>query len=210
MYGRFGKGGGTGIKPEKKFHDTILAATTISGTGTTMQNGTTDMIELVRGTGENERNGSRIRIKSIHGRIRLMLPHEDGVTTGAASFDQVRIMVGIDKQANGAAATMAQILEESVAINQFRNIENVHRFVMLYDRSFTFNATGFTGMTTTTIDTPAVMKFIAINLQVNIPIYYDGALGAVSEIRSHNIFAFAISLNGRPTMICHWRIRYYG
>lgn len=206
--GYTGRFGGP-LKPEKKFLDTALAAATISATGTNMANGTTEIIEIVQGTGENERNGSRVRIQSLHGRIFLTLPG----LTGAGGEEQnthdiVRIMIGIDKQCNGAVISVGDLLE-GTDIHTFRNIENLHRFKWLYDVTHQMN-TICAGGNGTAIETCASQMYISINLPMNVPIYYDGATGAVAEIRSHNIFAFAISESGRAKMQNSWRVRYYG
>lgn len=200
--GRFKNGGG--IPVEKKFLDTSLATTTVASTGTSME-GAVALIEIVRGTGENERNGSRVRIKSVHAKITLTMSSATSATT---TSDIVRIMIGIDKQANAAVCTVGDLLE-STAIDSFRNIENLHRFVWMYDKYHKLNVHGL-GSNGTTHITGRNFKSVRINLKCNVPIYYDGGTGAVGEIRSHNLWAFAISEAGTIKMDNKWRIRYYG
>ncbi len=202
--GRFSK---STLKPEKKFLDTNLGSTTIASTGTSMQNATTDIIEIVNGTGENERNGSRVRLKSLHLRSIITL---DATTTTAGTFEFVRILIGIDKQANKAAVALSAILEGSSAdIHNFRDMENLHRFIFLYDKTFCMNTTAF-GSNGTTHAGGIKCKYVNINLTMNVPIYYTGSTGAVTEIASHNLWAFAISESGRAKMINFWRVRFYG
>ena len=202
--GRFSR---STLVPEKKFLDTTLASTAIGTSGTDMANATTGLIEIVRGTGENERNGSRVRIKSLHGKIRLIF---GSTTTIALMTNQCRVIIGIDKQANGAAISNIGDVLEASNVESFRNIENIHRFVILYDKTFTYSSSGIGGGSTTLGFSPDQTKFLRINLNMNIPIYYDGATGDVSEIRSHNLFAYAVALRTGITMVNNWRIRYYG
>lgn len=209
--GRFGKNGGGMIRPERKFFDTALASTTVSTTGTTMQGATTaELTAIINGTGENERNGSRIRLVGIHGRIQLNLPSIVNDTTLDATYGRIRIMIGIDKQSNGAHAAMTDILE-SAGVDAFRNIENIHRFLFLYDKNFIINTQASPdGATANLWDTHEKIRFFQINLRLNMPMYFDGTTGQKAEVRSHQIFMFAISQAGRIKMTNKWRVRYYG
>ncbi len=204
---RFGGSRGGMLRPEKKFFDTKLASTAISVNGTTMQGATnSELTAIINGTGENQRTGSRIRLKSIHGRVRIVQQSETVKTT---VYNQVRIVIGIDKQANGAHAAFTDLLEANT-LHEFRNIENIHRFIFLYDKTFSFGSSGIGGGSSTVFMSVDQQKFININLRLNMPMYFDGATGQKAEVRSHQIFMYAVSLRAGATMINSWRIRYYG
>ncbi len=209
--GRFGRNGGGMLRPEKKFFDTSVAATAMADTGTTLQGTTTtELTAIINGTGENERNGSRIRLMAIHGRMQIKLPLLNGVTTLGTCNEQLRIMIGIDKQANGAHAAVTDLLETAF-IHSFRNIENNHRFIWLYDRMIIINqqVTG-NGASDNLFDGAEKIIYKSINLKLNMPMYFDGSTGQKGEVRSHQIFMFGISARGLVTVQTGWRVRYYG
>ncbi len=200
------------LRPEKKFRDTALTTTVVGTSGTTMQGATTDeLTAIINGTGENERNGSRVRLMAIHGRLQFHFPDVNAAALLDKTDDHVRIMIGIDKQANKAHATLVQILESGF-IHAFRNIENIHRFIFLYDKTFVMNNTTVAGngATDDKFDIGSKVKYLAINLRLNMPMYFDGTTGQKGEVTSHQIFMFAISARGTITMNNNWRIRYYG
>ena len=195
-FGRF-----KGPMAEKKYKDTTLALTTIANTGTSLQNATTNITEILNGTGESERTGHRVRVMSLQANMLLVLP----AGTTANDSDEVRIIIVVDKQANGALATLTHILE-TVGYQAFRNIENGNRFVWLYNKTFSMNPPAM-GTATSSSER---FKHLKVFFKLAMPMYFDGLLGETGEVRSHQILAFAITRDGRVQMQVQWRIRFYG
>lgn len=81
---------------------------------------------LVPGTGATQRIGQKIVIKSIEVRLRIYVDPNAGVR------QLVRWMVVMDRQANGAAPTLAQILNVNTPFG-LRNLENRKRFKIILD-----------------------------------------------------------------------------
>lgn len=105
---------------EKKFKDTSLAAVAFTTTGVmTLLNG------LVPGSDANQRIGRRINVLSLLLRLYIQ--------PGATPTDGVcRAMVVVDKQANGAAPVIGDILTSGTSVNP-NNLNNRGRFVTLLD-----------------------------------------------------------------------------
>lgn len=184
---------------ELKFlDDELVAKATIPTTGAII---TETFNHIAQGTGESQRIGRKATLTSIHlkGYIRLeAATHEDNST------DRVRVMVVQDKQANGAAATVAQVLE-SQDINSFRNLENTSRFHVLYDKTSALNSSA-----SISTYTGAMSRSLAINIRRNIDIEYSGTSGAIAEQRSNNVFLIAISESGNSSIFYHTRTRFRG
>lgn len=97
---------------------------------------TTGAVTLVngcaRGDDINERTGRKITMRSIQ------LKFEAVVTATTGIDNTCRVMLVYDKQTNGAAPTIANILATSNPA-ALRNLENRSRFVCLFDRFFHLN-----------------------------------------------------------------------
>ena len=96
---------------EKKFFDVAKTATTVANTGTILSSS----IHLVdAGTGINQMLGRKIVITSINIKGRITLVSATNATLGSLlSADIFRIFITLDKQANGAATTVASMLNRS-------------------------------------------------------------------------------------------------
>lgn len=190
-YGRYPPLGST----ELKFHDTTPAIT-VPNTGSIVSN---SLIAIAAGTGESQRIGRKITVRSINLRF-------TGVLTSSAvpaqTDDGLRVVLYHDKQANGAAATVTDILETAAYLS-FNNLSNKNRFRILMDK---------------TVDISATAAFSAASLQhgktkswymkCNIPVEYSSVTGALSEIRSNNLGILVISDNGQVDFNSQVRIRY--
>ncbi len=104
----------------------------------------------------------------------------------------VRIMFGIDKQANGAAPDASMVFDETniITLHSFNNLSNKGRFITLYDKFHTF----FT--------TEAFLSSTAVHLtyknfnfykKMRVPIVYDSNLGAITERCCNNFFICAVA-----------------
>lgn len=167
---------------ELKFFDTAIselfdATAEIPATG-----GQLNLIP--QGVTESERVGRRCVIKSIQivGTI---------ATATAGLPDTVAMWVVLDKQANGAAPTVAQVVTAgSTTTNGLPgglvNLENSERFVLL--KKFVYELTPSYGVVGATGNAAPVS--VSWFRKVDIPIEFDSsaATGALTTIRSNNLF----------------------
>lgn len=191
FYGRFSQDG------ELKFLDTSIAISPVPATGDI--NPTTFLVVPQDDT-QSGRNGRKIVVKSIHLKMIALLGQ------GTVSAECLRYIVYLDRQCNGAAAGVTDIL--SVAnFDSFNNLANTSRFTILCDKFIELNSqTGIVGAF------GEYVAFINWNKKVNIPIEYDSsaATGALTTIRSNNIGLLTISTSGDIAVDGRCRVRYVG
>lgn len=191
---------------ELKFNDTSQTLFPIAATAALLK----DTILIVpQNTTESGRIGRNIVLKKImfKGEIHLKAQPDTSL-----SHDIVRIIVYLDKQANGAAAPTNQLLQNVgvvdglKGINSFRKLSSAKRFVILMDKQYVFNAS----TASTVIETSRDVKHIEWYINTNIPIEYSSTGGILTEIKQNNIGILVVSLDGRCEIQGTHRIRYYG
>ena len=69
--------------------------------------------------------------------------HQIASTNSSAASNLVRIIVYLDRQCNGAAAGVTDLLE-SASYLSFRNLANQSRFKFLYDKTIPINVVAST------------------------------------------------------------------
>lgn len=200
-YGRYNNMPGR----EWKFFDGSKAATNLSATGAILDD---SINEVAQGTAENERIGRKMTIKSIHFKGAIKIP---GQTAIADASQRIRIIVYLDKQANGATAGVTDILE-SQAVDSFRNLENSKRFGFLYDKTVSLNQLcgGGNGSSDRLGE---VIRNFQINKRCNIPIQFNSTTGAITEMCCNNVGIMAICdsiTSTAPQINYNWRIRFVG
>lgn len=163
--GLLGMTPGTGA--EKKYNDTSLASGSIlnlAGPAVPLLiNG------VAQGTDANQRVGRKINWDSILIRLRL--------TVGATpTSDSYRIMLVVDKQANAAAATAANMLESTV-FTTANNMANRARFVTLWDKK---------GVVTTGGDNSVVIE--ELYLRKKFQTIYSGTGATIGDITSGALY----------------------
>ncbi len=140
---------------------------------------------IKQGVGEKERIGRKCVIRSIGWRYRLTLPEVDAVANPGAG-DTVRVIVYLDKQANGAAATVTGILETG-DFQSFNNLANKGRFRILMDKVVTLSYLALASDNAAVVSSPGVRRSYSWFKDCNIRIEFDNTTGALSEIRSNNV-----------------------
>lgn len=179
-YGRYTRGG------EMKFKDT-----TISISGNTSGALGTSFNLVAQGDTEQERNGRKITVKKVHFRGQV-----DFNATSTITQDSARIIFYLDKQANGAVATVAGILQGTPNALSFNNLSNSSRFVILKDYYIPFDTPNFAFVPSTDafVGGTNTVK-ISFNKKCNIPIEFDASAttGAITTIRSNNIGCMMIT-----------------
>ncbi len=193
---------GYGGKELKFFDDTVDDV--LVSTGGTIISPSSNTIQ--QGTGEKERIGRKCIIRQIDWKIRIGL-----VTTTNPTFshDLVRLILYVDKQCNGAAATVLDILE-TASVLSFRNLANTNRFQVLFDRSYSINATAGGGSGAGDWESGGVEKRTKYHKNCFIPIEFSGTTGAITEIQSNNIGILSISAVGGAFAFTRLRLRFTG
>lgn len=198
-YGRFGTGRGPRAQIEKKFYDTALAFGASGGVASTTQATGAINLTLGQGTSANTRIGQKIIVKSIQMKIHATL------AAGATDNDNFHVFVIQDTQCNGALPAIGDFFDAGGGIigTQLRNMANGARFRLLKHFVFVLNA-----------DAGVAAAFGGDNQQqecyikCNIPITYNSTLGAITEIRTNNLFCIYGSTQGVATAQGPCRIRY--
>ncbi len=199
-YGRFSTNGHRGA--ELKFHDLDIDDAAIAVGGTISQ----DSINLIaQGVTESTRIGRKCNIRNIGWKFELQLAEVDG---GANPLDPdtVRVILYLDKQANGATAAVTDILESN-DYQSFNNLANKSRFRTLMDRTYELN-TPAGGGNGTTSDWASSLITDSFYKKCSIPIEYDATTGAITEIRSNNIGVLLLSRNGLVAFRSKMRVRF--
>ncbi len=184
---------------EKKFHDIATTDAVIAATWSF----TAALLTIAQGTGESQRIGRKITITNIGWRFNFELPTSTAATQSA---DLIRMMLILDKQCNGAAPSVADVLEEDLLIG-FNNLSNRKRFRTLMDRSYEIGANGMAGDGTAN-DTALATIQDTFWKKCNIPIEYSGTAGTITEIKSNNILCLVVTTNGLAGLDGRMRFRY--
>lgn len=189
---------------ELKFFDQAISFATPSSSGTIFSG---SMNPIVQGASEVNRIGRKCTVKRVDARFILQLAGDEDVLD---SSDLVRIIVYLDKQANGAIATTLGLLE-SADLLSFNNLEENSRFRRLMDKTFLIQAGGGgLGADAAAKKSVRCFKYIKWGMNVNIPLEFSGAAGVIGEVRSNNLGFLAISLNDKATLSSETRIRFTG
>jgi len=165
---------------ESKFHDTLDG-----GTFTNAAWKIYSLNNVPTGDGGNLRDGRQITVTNFH---------INGFLAGlTASYVTYRIVVLIDKQANGAypdpavifinTATAAGVGGGGTTVGgpvAYRNLDNITRFEVLYDKKHIV-APSIAGMTT-----PPIKQF-KISRKKMFNVEFSGTSGDIGTIRSNNL-----------------------
>lgn len=176
---------------ELKFHDVDIDDASISAAGTILNSGSVNLI--AQGVTESTRIGRKCVIKSINWRYALQFNETDGVSD-ATDPDIVRVIMYLDRQANGATATVTGILEAD-NFQSFNNLANKSRFTILHDNMVPmFTKAG--GGNGTTSDWAGNTKHFSFFKKCDIPLEFDSTAGAITELRSNNIGVLVLARQG--------------
>ncbi len=188
---------------ELKFHDLDVNDSAIAVGATIAEDST---VTIAQGTDESTRVGRKITVRQINWRFSIALnsiANQDDPPKG----DVVRILLYLDKQANGATAGTTDILE-SADYQSFNNLSNKRRFRTLMDRTYTIGHDLAQTDGTNTGSYAETLIHDEFYKKVNIPIEYTGSTGAISQVTSNNIGIMTLSKNGTATFESKMRIRF--
>jgi len=181
-YGRYGSAARrAGLEPEKKFFDTTLAFT-IDDTGEVPATGQLALIP--QGDTESTRDGRKAVIESIQ--IRANLIYQPGASATASANTHMWLV--LDTQCNGAAAAWDDVFAGTGvgAPSVMLNLNNSGRFRIIKHWNWVFNPPA--GATTAYNQMHKQLEYFK---KCNIPIDWNSTTGAITEIKSNNIFLLA-------------------
>jgi len=181
-YGRF-----TGPNAELKFFDTAL---TFSVDATMEVPATGQLVLIPQGVTESTRVGRKCIIKSIE--VKGTIADAPAAAANAASSAYVWLV--LDKQCNGAAAAATDVFTSTAAQTALINLANSERFVILKKWVWSFNSSA--GVTTAYNNTRREFEYYR---RCNIPIEFSSTTGAITEIKSNNLFLLAGAVGGDDT-----------
>jgi len=203
-FGRYGlQASALGTKPELKFFDTALTFS-FDTTGEVATTAILGQLSLIpQGDTESTRDGRKAVIKSIQLRGSLyFVPGSD-----VNGIDNTYLYLVLDTQANGAAAAVTDIFTSNVMATNMLNLNNSGRFRIIKKWFMGWAATA--GVTTAY---GALCRPLEYYKRCNIPIDWSGATGALTEIRSNNIFlAYGSTFtDDQVSFVGHARLRFMG
>jgi len=174
---------------EVKNFDTTLATTAIVNGGVII-NSSLNLIRL--GTDDTNRIGRKVNVASIHLRGVITLPASSTATLTLLSTT-VRLILYVDKQCNGVAATVTEILATADE-KAFRNLDQTDRFDILMDKYQVMEPQTLTSLAGPLHYTPGRKVKLTYNkTKCNIPLKFDADAGAITDLTSNNIGIMAIS-----------------
>ncbi len=124
--------------------------------------------------------------------------------------DVCRVVMYLDKQCNGATAAVSGgdgILTTGV-YQAFNDLTNTGRFQILHDKMITMNVTAALSDGSGLASTPEVVREFSMYKKCDIPLEFNAAAGAITELRSNNIGVLLISANGVCKFDSRVRIRF--
>lgn len=167
------------LGPEIKTIDVVAAIQSFTTAGTlTLLNG------VAVGDDYNTRDGRKIKMKSINFKI-------FGYAGAAvANGDHVRCMIVYDTQANGAAPTVAGILQTTSALAPL-NLDNRARFKVLYDKWQRVEAFNYAaGVISAGSFVPPHFRFYK---KLMLDVQYSGTTNAIGSISTGSVYLLTIS-----------------
>lgn len=188
------------IPQEVKFFDTAVS---FSFDSTLEVPATGQWALIAQGDTQSTRDGRVAVIKSVQFRGGIQ------PTAGVATTpDNLYLWVIQDKQANGAAASAADVFSGADAESCMINLNNSKRFKILHKEVIAPQVTGLSG-TTTILHWPVEFYFpCAIQMD------WNGTTGAIGEITQNNIFIVAgaggTSIDDAYQLTGNARLRFVG
>jgi len=173
-YGRF-----SGRAGEDKFFDTALTFS-VDATGEVPATG--QLVLIPQGVTESSRVGRKCTITSIYIKGTLIDIPAAAATAASVTF----IYLVQDTQCNGAAAAITDVFVSNNLNRSFVNLSNSSRFKIL--KKWVIPMVAQSGVSTALNNS---VKYIKYFKRCSIPIEYSSTTGAITEIRSNNLFLCA-------------------
>lgn len=147
---------------------------------------------VATGDDYNTRDGRRIVMKGLTLKFGLF----DNGTTGPADF--CRVMVILDKQANGAVCTSAQLFTANTPISPM-NLDNRERFKILKDWCIGTDYGAYAAGVITNGATK--MHVVKTYIPMDIPVTYSGTGATIASIATNALYLVYQAKNSNTTTI---------
>lgn len=174
FYGRFAPSGN-----ENKFFDTALSFN-FDATGEVPATGQLNLIP--QGVTESTRVGRLCVLKSIQ--IRGNTAFVPGAAATASGVTYLYLV--LDTQCNGAAAAIGDVLTSDNMVSALVNLNNSMRFRIL--KRFVLQHVACAGVTTAYNNVNQTIDYFK---KLDIPLDFSSTTGALTELRSNNLFLLA-------------------
>ncbi len=188
-----------GAMAERKFFDSATADVAVSATGTVYPS----MVTIDQGNGESQRTGRRVTVLGVEFRGNVTLPAVDD-QAAPPEADLCRILVVLDRQANGATFAVNDLLENTDVNSPF-NADKDTRFAVLHED---YVPIGYESGGAT--DYPGVLDTWVANVNVVFDLQFAGVTGAVTELTASNFTVVAISKEGLCALEFQTRVWFVG
>lgn len=169
---------------ENKVRNNVVGATAAT---TITPIGYTHMCAMPQGTANSNRIGQRIRMKQL--KLNFLFWIDPAVIPAATTGRMVRLIVGIDRQPNGADPTDTILLANTGANQMWQSqfaVGGKERFMIIRDKSFELNLQS-------ALASPYQQYKAVINLKNRITQYNAGNAGTVADISSGGLFYCVIT-----------------
>ncbi len=194
-YGRYiGRGG-----VERLYFDTQNNDAVVNSTGQIVDS----VCIIEQGNGEQNRHGLKCTLRSLHIRYTWTL---NTTSTPGNTSDIGRLIIYIDRQCNGAAAAVLDILA-TAAWNQFLNLKQSHRFHILKDETCDLaSVAGAYDGTNDQFGEHTVEK--QAHFKLNLPLIFESSTPAIADLVSNNIGMLLITKSGYAQFDSRVRVRF--
>lgn len=151
---------------------------------------------IARGDEISERNGREVTMRSVELKVQSYV-------TAGTGIDQVqRHLLVYDRQTNGTALTIAQVLN-SVSTVAMKSLENRRRFKIMMDRTVVLNASA----------EPGSMNYYKYYRKLCHPVTFNsGDAGTVADITTGSLYFITLGSSApgatAGSTICQGRVRY--
>ncbi len=187
------------VGQEKKLHD-VLPTSAFNNAGIVSH-----LTGIAQGDSSQNRDGLRIKIHSLQGKITLT--SNDANPT----WEGVRIILFIDKHCQELNPAVGDVLETANWV-AFREHEGFTRFKIFYDKTWVLRnqQVGWNAQTVQTETVRYIDYFKKWKRPLNIA--YSGTAAPVANAITNNIFMLAISSDAanNGTYACNFRFRFTG
>ncbi len=192
--------------PELKFFDGTMTDAVVASGGVVVLN---CMNIIDQGVSEQQRIGRKIVLRSIAFRYFMTLPEQDAASTPPPN-DVLRILIIQDKQCNGTAATVngdgGPLFTNDT--NTFNNLNNKSRFVTLMDRTHMLNYQTLASDGAGLVSSASLQENYSWFKKLNIPLEFSGTTGAITELRSNNLFCVIMGTASHAGFDSRFRLRF--
>lgn len=168
-----------GLHIEKKFFDTAMSFS-FDATGEVPATGQLSLIP--QGVTESTRVGRQCQIKSLQ--LRGTVLYTPAADTSGASIAYILLVQ--DRQANGAAAAVTDVMTSSNLAVGMVNLANSERFRII--KRWNIDLTSGAGVSGAYARD---LKTVDFYTKLNVPLEFSSTTGAITELKSNNLFILA-------------------